>query len=151
MQAWPEAVHSTGAVRIDHDLLERYGRIPVPRYTSYPPANHWEGRFGEAEARAAFRGAGSRAASIYVHVPFCRKLCFYCGCNMLVTRSESLVERYLQALELELERVTALLPDRPEVVQVHLGGGTPTYLDPEQLARLADALQARLPWSRGIE
>jgi len=151
MQAWPQAVQPTGAVGIDHDLLERYGRIPVPRYTSYPPANHWEGTFGEPEAREAFRSAGRRAASVYVHVPFCRKLCFYCGCNMLVTRSESLVERYLQALELELERVTALLPDRPEVVQVHLGGGTPTYLDPEQLARLADAIQARLPWKHGIE
>ena len=140
-----------GAVRIDHPLLERYGRIPVPRYTSYPPANHWETRFGEAQARDAFRNAGSRAASIYVHVPFCRKLCFYCGCNMLVTRSESLVERYLRALEVELDRVTALLPAHPEIVQLHLGGGTPTYLDPDQLARLAEAIQARLPWKRGIE
>ena len=140
-----------GAVRIDHHLLERYGRIPVPRYTSYPPANHWETRFGEAQATDAFRSAGTRAASIYVHVPFCRKLCFYCGCNMLVTRSESLVERYLRALELELDRVTALLPALPEIVQLHLGGGTPTYLDPDQLGRLAEAIQARLPWKRGIE
>ena len=151
MQAWPQAVQPTGSVGIDHDLLERYGRIPVPRYTSYPPANHWEARFGESEAREAFRSAGTRAASIYVHVPFCRKLCYYCGCNMLVTRSESLVERYLRALELELDRVTALLPEKPEIVQVHLGGGTPTYLDPDRLARLADAIQARLPWKRGIE
>ncbi|HET6982799.1 MAG TPA: oxygen-independent coproporphyrinogen III oxidase [Myxococcaceae bacterium] len=151
MQARPQPVQQPEPPGIDHALLERYGRIPVPRYTSYPPANHWEGRFGEAEARQAFRGAGARAASIYVHVPFCRKLCFYCGCNMLVTRSESLVERYLQALELELDRVTALLPERPQIVQVHLGGGTPTYLDPDQLARLADAIQARLPWEPGIE
>jgi oxygen-independent coproporphyrinogen-3 oxidase len=151
MQARPQPVQQPEPPGIDHALLERYGRIPVPRYTSYPPANHWEGRFGEAEARQAFRHAGSRAASIYIHVPFCRKLCFYCGCNMLVTRSESLVERYLQALELELDRVAALLPSRPEIVQVHLGGGTPTYLDPDQLARLADAIQTRLPWEPGIE
>jgi oxygen-independent coproporphyrinogen-3 oxidase len=140
-----------GTAHVDHALLERYGRRPVPRYTSYPPANHWETRFGEAEARTAFQSAGTRAASVYVHVPFCRKLCYYCGCNMLVTRSESLVERYLRVLELELDRVTSLLPSRPEIVQVHLGGGTPTYLDPGQLARLADAVQARLPWARGIE
>ena len=151
MQAPPQAVQRGDPVGIDHALLERYGRIPVPRYTSYPPANHWESRFGELEAREALRSAGTRAASIYVHVPFCRKLCYYCGCNMLVTRSESLVERYLRALELELDRVTALLPARPAIVQVHLGGGTPTYLDPDQLARLADAIQARLPWSPGIE
>jgi oxygen-independent coproporphyrinogen-3 oxidase len=70
---------------------------------------------------------------------------------MLVTRSKALVERYLRALELELDRVTALLPTRPEIVQLHLGGGTPTYLDPDQLARLAEAIRARLPWKRGIE
>jgi oxygen-independent coproporphyrinogen-3 oxidase len=136
---------------IDHALLERYGAIPVPRYTSYPPANHWESTFGEPEAREAFRSAGTRPASIYVHVPFCRSLCYYCGCNMLVTRSDSLVERYLRAVELELDRVCELLPSRPEVVQVHLGGGTPTYLDSAQLTRLAEAIQARFPWTRGIE
>jgi len=151
MEAAGHPAAPRGVVRVDHAILERYGRLPVPRYTSYPPANHWEASFGESDARTAFRGAATRAASVYVHVPFCRKLCYYCGCNMLVTRSESLVERYLRALELELDRITALLPSRPEVVQVHLGGGTPTYLDPGQLTRLADAVQARLPWSRGIE
>jgi len=152
MQASPHEVQGAVPVGIDHGLLERYGRIPVPRYTSYPPANHWDASFGENEAREAFGTAGTRAVSIYVHVPFCRKLCYYCGCNMLVTRSESLVERCLRALELELDRVTAaLLPNRPEIVQVHLGGGTPTYLDPDQLRRLANAIQARLPWNPGIE
>jgi oxygen-independent coproporphyrinogen-3 oxidase len=151
MQESLHAVQGSAPVGIDHALLERYGRVPVPRYTSYPPANHWDASFGEDQAREAFGSAGARAASIYVHVPFCRKLCYYCGCNMLVTRSESLVERYLRALDLELDRVTSLLPNRPEIVQVHLGGGTPTYLDPDQLTRLADAVQARLPWSPGIE
>src|SRR5262249_19579312 len=110
-----------------------------------------ETSFGEADAHEAFRRAGTRPASLYVHVPFCRKLCYYCGCDMLVTRSASLVERYLRALELELDRVAALLPSRPEVVQVHLGGGTPTYLEPEQLTRLTAAIQRRFPWKHGIE
>ena len=151
MRARAEPAQPDDAARIDHDLLQRYGAMPVPRYTSYPPANHWESAFGEAEARRAFQSAGTRPSSLYVHVPFCRKLCYYCGCNMLVTRSESLVERYLRALELELDRVAALLPLRPEVVQVHLGGGTPTYLDPEQLARLVGAMKHRFPWTPGIE
>lgn len=151
MQAFHREVQGVVPVGIDHALLERYGRIPVPRYTSYPPANHWDASFGEPQAREAFGRVGARAASIYVHVPFCRKLCYYCGCNMLVTRSESLVERYLRALEVELDRVTSLLSSRPEIVQVHLGGGTPTYLDPDQLTHLAEAIQARLPWSPGIE
>jgi len=151
MQARRQAVEPSDPAAIDHALLERYGAIPVPRYTSYPPANHWESRFGEVEARGTFQRAGKRPASLYVHVPFCRRLCYYCGCNMLVTRSQSLVERYLRALELELDRVADLLPSRPEVVQVHLGGGTPTYLGPDQLARLADAVQKRFPWKPGIE
>jgi len=143
-----EPLHPT---RVDHALLERYGAQPVPRYTSYPPANHWETRFGVPEAEETLRGAGARAASLYVHVPFCRSLCYYCGCNMLVTRSEALVERYLRALEVELDRVSALLSRRPEVVQLHLGGGTPTHLTPAQLERLAAAIQERLPWKPGIE
>jgi oxygen-independent coproporphyrinogen III oxidase len=151
MEARPQVVQAVHPVGIDASLLERYGAIPVPRYTSYPPANHWVGPFGEADAREAFRHAGGRPASLYVHVPFCRRLCYYCGCNMLVTRNESLVERYLRAMELELDRVAALLSSRPEVVQVHLGGGTPTHLNPNQLSRLVDAIQDRLPWVPGIE
>jgi oxygen-independent coproporphyrinogen-3 oxidase len=146
-----QAAEKVGPSGVDLALLERYGARPVPRYTSYPPANHWTGTFGEAQAAEALRGACTRPASLYVHVPFCRKLCYYCGCNMLVTRNAALVERYLRALGRELERVATLLPTIPPVVQVHLGGGTPTHLDPQQLARLADAIQRRFPWEKGIE
>jgi oxygen-independent coproporphyrinogen III oxidase len=127
-------------------LLERYGSEPVPRYTSYPPANHWREGMGDAEVRAALAQSGDRPLSLYVHVPFCRKLCFYCGCNMLVTRNAALVERYLSALELEVDRMADLLPRIPEVVQLHLGGGTPTYLDPAQLTRLVEMLRRRFSW-----
>jgi oxygen-independent coproporphyrinogen-3 oxidase len=89
--------------------------------------------------------------SLYVHVPFCRKLCFYCGCNMLVTQRQDLVERYLQALEIEVREVAKLLPQNPEVVQLHLGGGTPTYLDVAQLTRLVDILRTHLPFGKKIE
>jgi oxygen-independent coproporphyrinogen-3 oxidase len=132
-------------------LLERYGSEPIPRYTSYPSANHWRDGMGAEEVRAALQRSGDRPLSLYVHVPFCRKLCFYCGCNMLVTRSESLVERYLRAVELEVDRVADLLPRIPEVVQLHLGGGTPTFLDPAQLTRLVATLRRRFAWKPGAE
>ena len=131
-------------------LLERYGSEAVPRYTSYPSANHWRDA-GDAEVAAALAASGERALSLYVHVPFCRKLCFYCGCNMLVTRNTALVERYLRALELEVDRVADRLPRVPEVVQLHLGGGTPTYLDSAQLTRLVATLRRRFSWKPDVE
>jgi len=132
-------------------LLERYGSEPVPRYTSYPPANRWGESISDAEVLKALALSGSRPFSLYVHVPFCRKLCFYCGCNMLVTRNAALVEQYLVALETEVERVAGLLPRIPEVVQLHLGGGTPTYLDSGQLTRLVETLRRHFPWKPGTE
>ena len=131
-------------------LLDRYGKLPLPRYTSYPPANLW-GERDESLLRRALSEIAGRPLSLYVHVPFCRKLCLYCGCNMLVTRSQDLVTRYLNALDAEVARIAALLPHRPEVVQVHLGGGTPTYLDEAQLSRLWQSLASRFDIPRGIE
>ena len=117
---------------------------------SYPPANLWSEQ-DDSLAQTALACIGPSPLSLYVHVPFCRKLCLYCGCNMMVTRSQDLVARYLRALDAEVDRVAKLLPSRPEVVQVHLGGGTPTYLDPDQLSTLWQTLTSRFPMARGIE
>lgn len=131
-------------------LLERYGTKPVPRYTSYPPANHWKATTDPAWPAQVFESI-RRPLSIYVHVPFCKKLCWYCGCNMLIDHRGELVERYLAAIEREFELVSSALPAQREVVQVHLGGGTPTHLTPSQLERLIGGLRAKFPWAPDIE
>lgn len=135
---------------MQRELLARYGSAAVPRYTSYPSANHWQPQ-DEAFARAFLAGVGGRPLSVYVHVPFCHKLCLYCGCNMLVTRNQALVERYLSALEAEIAHAAAAVTSVQPVVQVHLGGGTPTFLNEVQLERLMQALERSFPRAPNCE
>jgi oxygen-independent coproporphyrinogen III oxidase len=143
-----ESSFSQTDVQRRRSLLQRYGREPLPRYTSYPPANHWQDC---VDVAAVLGSTVHRPLSLYVHVPFCRTLCFYCGCNMLVTRNRGLVEQYLRALETEVALMAQSLEETPEVVQVHVGGGTPTHLNPDQLTRLVNAIRRRFPWRPGIE
>jgi oxygen-independent coproporphyrinogen-3 oxidase len=127
----------------DATLLELCG--PGPRYTSYPTAPTWNSDFGEAAARAAYARAAERAddpLAIYVHVPFCERLCLYCGCIVDITQREERVVRYLGALEREFAAVAPLLGRRRSVAQLHLGGGTPTHLSSAQLERLIGALRS---------
>lgn len=127
----------------DAALIERYDR-PGPRYTSYPSALQFDERFGEAEYRAA--AERSRAArpgaplSVYVHVPFCASPCFYCGCSRIITRQFDRAEPYVRALEREAALQGALFEQARAVEQLHFGGGTPTFLSPEQLRRVMGAI-----------
>jgi len=119
---------------------------PGPRYTSYPTVPAWSEAVCESDARSALERAGANVAeplSLYVHLPFCARLCLFCGCTVEITRSAERVERYLAALEREIEIVSTLLGERRHVAQLHLGGGTPTHLSPEQLAALHAALSRR--------
>jgi oxygen-independent coproporphyrinogen-3 oxidase len=120
------------APTLNPDLLARYGTLPIPRYTSYPPANLWAEQ-SETFARSVLEKAGRRPASLYIHVPFCHKLCFYCGCNMLVTHNQRLVERYLDAVEKEMASFARALAGRPEIVQIHLGGRSSRIVVAQQL------------------
>ncbi|MFV1958422.1 MAG: oxygen-independent coproporphyrinogen III oxidase, partial [Planctomycetota bacterium] len=124
------------------ELTPRYDR-PGPRYTSYPPAPHFSEAIGPAEAEAVYRSREKDAPplSLYVHLPFCEAMCAYCGCNVIVSRNPDIVDRYLDTLEPEIERAAATLSGGPRrVVQLHLGGGTPTYFPPAALERLHGAL-----------
>jgi oxygen-independent coproporphyrinogen-3 oxidase len=130
---------STPAIEFDAELIRRLDR-PGPRYTSYPTADRFVDAFDDAAYRswAARRNIGGieRPLSLYVHLPFCRDICYYCGCNKVVTRDPEKAARYLDYLARELELQAALFREDPRVVQMHWGGGTPTYHDTGQLRAL---------------
>jgi len=115
---------------------------PGPRYTSYPPANRFTTSFGKAEAQAALtRIPVDAPLSLYVHVPFCRSLCWYCGCNVVVSRNPARAEGFLETVTQEMVNLRGVLGSRRRVVDVALGGGSPNFLHPEALTRLTTALR----------
>jgi len=114
-----------------------------PRYTSYPTAPEWKDGFTETDALAALARAAQRPAeplSLYVHLPFCERLCLYCGCTVEINTNHDRPESYLDAVERELDIVAGALGRRRDVAQLHWGGGTPTFLKPAQLERLWRAI-----------
>lgn len=114
---------------IQQSIIEKYN-VPVPRYTSYPPANFFR-ELGEDEYRDAVKAsnaAGDRRLSFYLHIPFCRHLCHYCACNSYPMQDSAVVSAYVEALHKELELLAALLDSERQIAQIHYGGGSPTTL-----------------------
>jgi oxygen-independent coproporphyrinogen III oxidase len=128
----------------DLDLLSRYDR-PGPRYTSYPTAPQFTGAFGESQLRQQARRTNEepepRPLSVYLHIPFCSSPCFYCGCNRIITRDQNQGAEYLSALQREIVQAASLFDQAREVLQIHIGGGTPNFLRAEQLAQLMVTLR----------
>lgn len=122
-------------------LMDHYPKSG-PRYTSYPTANHFSESFDrkayERIAQASNQQPLPRPLSLYIHVPFCKSLCYYCGCNKIVTRKQETVDNYLDHLYREIAMHGELFASDRFVEQVHIGGGTPTYLSPDQLEELMD-------------
>lgn len=125
---------------VSHALLEKY-RTSAPRYTSYPTAVDWSGDFDAARYPGLLERAAGRSdpLSVYVHIPFCAERCLFCGCNVVITRNHDRVESYLDALEAEFETVRRSGVGARPVRQYHWGGGTPTHLDLDQMARVQEA------------
>ncbi|MHC5210574.1 MAG: oxygen-independent coproporphyrinogen III oxidase [Planctomycetota bacterium] len=127
---------------------------PGPRYTSYPTAPEWKDDFGETAAHAAYARASELADEplcLYVHLPFCERMCLYCGCTVEIHGKQSRADRYLDAVERELDIVGGALEDRRRLVQMHWGGGTPTFLSVAQLARLHAAIARTFRFEPGAE
>ncbi|MEL7938440.1 oxygen-independent coproporphyrinogen III oxidase [Pseudomonas delhiensis] len=124
-------------------LVEKYDR-PGPRYTSYPTAPQFHGAFAADDYRAAARRSNQAPAkplSVYIHIPFCKSLCYYCACNKIITQKTHRAVEYLAYLKREIAMQAALFDGQRKLTQLHLGGGTPTYLTSEQLAELMDCLR----------
>ncbi len=140
---------------VSPELLRRFD-VPGPRYTSYPTADRFVEAFTAADLSQALvqRGAGPGRAqplSLYVHIPFCESLCYYCACNKIITKKHERGAAYLHSLEREAQLYSLQLgPGRP-VTQLHLGGGTPTFLNDAELSVLMDMLRRNFSLTPGGE
>jgi len=132
---------------IDSDLLKKYN-TPVPRYTSYPPANYFSESFTAKDYELALDASNMsepQHLSFYFHIPFCRRLCHYCGCNSFAMGKQDKIDQYISALHKEMDRVLPHIDKKRKIAQIHYGGGTPTVLPATILKELNDRLLSIFP------
>jgi oxygen-independent coproporphyrinogen-3 oxidase len=137
---------------VDLDLVRKYN-VAGPRYTSYPPATRFTNQFRWPDLAEEIldNNQTDRDLSLYFHIPFCRSLCWYCGCTTVITASHRKGAVYLNYLQKELERMTTMLNSRRKVVQWHLGGGTPTFLLPKEIRALNEMVRAHFDVAPDVE
>jgi oxygen-independent coproporphyrinogen-3 oxidase len=121
-------------VKFDFDLIQKYD-TRAPRYTSYPPATELSEAFTATDFQAAITASNQRETplSLYFHIPFCQSACYFCGCNTVITNNKNMAIPYLEHLEQEIKNTSALIDNNREVLQIHWGGGTPNYLELDQV------------------
>jgi len=133
-------------VDVDLNLIKKYN-VQGPRYTSYPTAVQFKeitkAQADELQQYLKQRNAEPQPVSLYFHIPFCFSLCWYCGCTKVITKDQDRGDVYLDYLEKEMDQVADLLHKDSTVIQIHFGGGTPTFLKPEQLRRLGAEIHRR--------
>lgn len=120
------------------ELINKYN-IPVPRYTSYPPANHFYDDFSDEDYKNAIVESNSHKPeniSIYIHIPFCKRMCYYCGCNSCPAAKDAQVHSYIQALKKEMNLIFPLLRKSRKLSQIHYGGGTPNAISLDYISEL---------------
>src|SRR5829696_4989106 len=122
-------------------LLVRKYNLPVPRYTSYPTVPNWNESLSTSEWQSVFQSAfaednGEDGISLYIHLPFCESLCTYCGCHKKITNNHAVEMPYLEAVAKEWQLYRLLMPQRPVIREIHIGGGTPTFFSPANLQLL---------------
>ncbi|PKK85074.1 MAG: oxygen-independent coproporphyrinogen III oxidase [candidate division Zixibacteria bacterium HGW-Zixibacteria-1] len=144
---------NNGSIKVPVELLRKYDR-PGPRYTSYPTAPVWSDKVISENYAAALKTASKQTdqpLAAYVHIPFCRRRCYYCGCNTYITKSSDRVKKYIDALITEIKLTAELLGGRKKISQLHFGGGTPTYVEIDDFNRILGALEENFEFIPGCE
>jgi oxygen-independent coproporphyrinogen-3 oxidase len=139
-------------LNVDLDLIQKYN-VPGPRYTSYPPAPQFSDQvtWREVEGKIAQAQAADRGLSLYFHIPFCESLCWYCGCTTVITTQREKGALYLQYLDKEMAQMSRRLNPKRKVVQLHWGGGTPTFLSPGEIRWLGQSIRRHFNLAQDVE
>jgi oxygen-independent coproporphyrinogen III oxidase len=139
-------------LHVDQELLDRYN-VPGPRYTSYPTAPEWNDSFGPADYDQALKlsNKSRHSLSLYIHLPFCERLCLFCGCNVVINKNHDVLLPYLEKLKWEIAHIAERIDRSRPVVQFHWGGGTPTYLSAGQIEDLFSYTQGLFSFAPDAE
>lgn len=141
-------------ISVDLDLLKKYDQ-PGPRYTSYPTAPYFHEGIGYEEYITHISQDNSSLEnsdlSLYFHLPFCDTLCYFCGCNMMVTRNYDKIETYIDYIEKEIQVLKRHIDGKRKIIQLHWGGGTPTHLSPDQIRRLGNIIHDNFDFQTNAE
>jgi oxygen-independent coproporphyrinogen-3 oxidase len=140
------------SLHVDFDLVKKHN-VAGPRYTSYPPATKFTGDFSREElaSRIEANNRSSRDLSLYFHIPFCETLCWFCGCTTVITSDHDKGSQYIGILEREVETMRPRINSGRKVVQLHFGGGSPTFLKPDEIRRLGAVIHRNFSFSPDIE
>ncbi|MGH7975118.1 MAG: oxygen-independent coproporphyrinogen III oxidase [Limisphaerales bacterium] len=140
------------ALNVNLDLVKKYN-VTGPRYTSYPPATKFSDQisFAQLEEKILENNKSERDLSLYFHIPFCETLCWFCGCTTVITKNHGEGKPYLDYLEREVAQMAAQLNPKRKVVQLHWGGGSPTFLQPDEIRRLGEIIRKHFQFSDDIE
>jgi oxygen-independent coproporphyrinogen-3 oxidase len=139
-------------LNVDLDLVQKYN-VPGPRYTSYPPATQFTDKvtWPDVEAKIAQSQPSGRGLSLYFHIPFCESLCWFCGCTTIITTRRDKGAHYIHYLDKEMDMMSARVNPERKAVQLHWGGGTPTFLAPDDIRRLGQSIRKHFILAPDIE
>jgi oxygen-independent coproporphyrinogen III oxidase len=140
------------ALNVNLDLVKKYN-VAGPRYTSYPPATKFNAalKWPELLEKISANNQTERDLSLYFHIPFCETLCWFCGCTTVITKNHGEGKPYLDYLEREVAQMAAQLNPKRKVVQLHWGGGSPTFLQPDEIRKLGEIIRKYFQFSDDIE